>query len=133
MKPQTQYNKKKAQVSDLAFSKAVQAVQSQRKSFAPKSIKPIPINPADADHFSKMASQQPNYNLMSKAQKSKQDQFVNQLFNLSSPCPDSFTWERVGDGYQCKGGKHFVDDILVQELKGGLYQTPEGLGVRDGA
>jgi len=93
------------------------------KSTAPKTVAhPLTITKEDVD----MANKHATYKAMTPSERLKQDEWANKLFDTHTPCPDQYTWEPAADGYQCKGGKHFITHLLVQELKQGLFIVPYG-------
>jgi len=133
LRPEITYGERPAtQQPSARMTKALrEKLADHEKNFnstAPKTvIHPSTVTEKDID----MACKHIMYKTMTPTEKIKQDEWANKLFDMTTPCPDRYTWEPAADGYQCKGGKHFITHLLVQELKQGLFIVPYGSPIRE--
>lgn len=49
-----------------------------------------------------------------RLEKIRKDEIIKQKLQQMMPCPAGFNWFRVGSGWRCGGGTHFVSDTELQ-------------------
>ncbi|KAE8454296.1 hypothetical protein EG329_005221 [Mollisiaceae sp. DMI_Dod_QoI] len=90
---------------------------SGRKSMALSGLKSLYTTEQDRT----MASRQTMINSMAPSEREEQELWATQTLRHTGVCPDSFTWNRISDGYHCNGEHHLITDELLAEGTGGVY------------
>lgn len=50
-----------------------------------------------------------------RAEEEKKRQAIQEKLKQISPCPAGFAWHKVGGGWRCAGGSHFVSDRKLND------------------
>jgi len=92
-----------------------------QKSLAPVNSITTLANPRDIQ----MASRQTHFASLGAIEQAQQNSWAQTQIHTFAPCPEGFHFKRVGNGYICNGGHHFICDELLAEGKGGLWILPD--------
>ena len=50
-----------------------------------------------------------------RRQEERMKQAIREKLRQISPCPAGFNWHKVGSGWRCGGGSHFVSDAELNK------------------
>lgn len=71
-------------------------------------------------HDVQMASRQQHIESMAPTERGTQESWAQTMIQRTASCPQQYSWSRIGGGYQCKGGHHYISDQLLAEGNGGV-------------
>ena len=91
------------------------------KSVAPVGLKSVFKTQRDVI----MASRQTRFDTLSPKDKQEQEAWAQSMIK-NGPCPEGYDWDRIDQGYRCRGGGHAVTDEQLSEGKGGLWGIVNG-------
>ena len=50
-----------------------------------------------------------------RAEEQRKQQAIQEKLKQISPCPAGYNWNKVGGGWRCRGGSHFVSDKQLND------------------